>query len=32
MNPIAWAQFIDSWRKKNKKESKTKVINKLNED
>lgn len=33
MNPLAWAQFIDSWRKKNKKEKpKTKVINKLNED
>jgi hypothetical protein len=33
MNPIAWAQFIDSWRKKNKKEKpKTKVVNKLNED
>lgn len=32
MNPIAWAQFIDSWRKKNKTSSKSKVINKLNED
>jgi hypothetical protein len=33
MNPIAWAQFIDSWRKKNKKDKpKTKVVNKLNED
>lgn len=32
MNPVAWAQFIDSWRKKNKSNSKTKVINKLNED
>ncbi len=33
MNPIAWAQFIDSWRKKNKNEKpKTKVVNKLNED
>jgi hypothetical protein len=33
MNPIAWAQFIDSWRKKNKKDkSKTRVVNKLNED
>jgi hypothetical protein len=33
MNPLAWAQFIDSWRKKNKKEKpKVKVVNKLNED
>ncbi len=33
MNPLAWAQFIDSWRKKNKpSKPKTKVINKLNED
>ncbi len=33
LNPIAWAQFIDSWRKKNKPDNKKpKVINKLNED
>jgi len=32
LNPIAWAQFIDSWRKKNKTDNKTKVINKLNQD
>lgn len=32
MNPIAWAQFIDSWRKKNKSSNSKKVINKLNED
>ena len=33
LNPLAWAQFIDSWRKKNKTNSnKTRVINKLNQD
>lgn len=32
LNPVAWAQFIDSWRKKNKTEKKTKVINRLKED
>jgi hypothetical protein len=32
LNPIAWANFIESWKKKNKTQSKTKVINRLNED
>jgi hypothetical protein len=32
LNPIAWANFIESWKKKNKTPSKTKVINRLNED
>ncbi len=32
LNPVAWAQFIDSWRKKNNSSNKTKVINRLKED
>lgn len=33
MNPLAWYQFVESWRKKNKKEKpKAKPVNKLNED
>lgn len=33
LNPIAWANFIESWKKKNKKQnSNPKIINRLNSD
>ncbi|MCX8081315.1 MAG: carboxypeptidase-like regulatory domain-containing protein [Bacteroidia bacterium] len=32
LNPIAWANFIESWKKKNKTKEKTKIINRLNSD